>query len=89
MNHHIQRIVIAVITLLSVVCVQTSRSILAFPMLAFQDKQADDAAKQIEKKYGKKSLIMDDVDWGILQGRMSALSWVMGVGRNYGYVNHA
>ncbi len=42
MNYHLQRIVIASLTLLSVVCVQTSRLTFACPILAIQEQQGEE-----------------------------------------------
>lgn len=36
------------------------------------------AAQKVEDKYGKENLIFTDFDWGMLNGKLSALRWVIG-----------
>jgi hypothetical protein len=41
-------------------------------------KGARKNAKKVEKRFGKENLSWDDFEWGMLNGKLSALRWVLG-----------
>ncbi|MFA9479423.1 hypothetical protein ACERK3_14130 [Phycisphaerales bacterium AB-hyl4] len=40
--------------------------------------RAESKAAEIESKYGRESLVLDDFEWGVVNGKLSALRWVTG-----------
>jgi RecG-like helicase len=34
--------------------------------------------REMEEQFGAENLVYGDVEWGIMQGKMAALAWVMG-----------
>jgi hypothetical protein len=42
------------------------------------DDIGEQAARRIQRKYGKKNLLFDEYAWGFVSGKMSALAWVLG-----------
>ena len=42
-------------------------------------ERARKAATEVEKKYGRKNLgPWDDFEWGMMNGKLSALRWILG-----------
>ncbi len=42
-------------------------------------ERAKKAAARIQRKFGRKNLVMNDFEFGLLSGKLSALNWVQGM----------
>ena len=57
--------------------IETGEEVLTEEAKPFVEEGKRQAAR-IEQKYGKESLELDPYEWILLEGKLSALSWVLG-----------